>query len=225
MPIALTEFSVEEGAVVIAAETLDGMKDTFKSWQMGGLSMLAFALGTTPLMLGFGLVGGRLNQRWRQPMRYVSAALVAVMELSMLSSGLALTGVNLALPGRGPANVAVVADEGQTVWSELDWGGYPVITVQAGLPVTWTLHADAEKLNGCNNALVIPEYGVSQALQPGGQRDHLHARAGRRDRLFLLDGHDPLVDPGGRVHGRSAAVTHVRFVRNEAIGPLQTREK
>ena len=29
------------------------------SWWMGGLSMLAFALGTTPLMLGFGLVGGR----------------------------------------------------------------------------------------------------------------------------------------------------------------------
>lgn len=80
---------------------------------------------------------------------------------------IALTGVNLAAPSHGPADVAVVADGGQTVWSELDWGGYPVITVQAGLPVTWTLHADEEKLNGCNNALVIPEYGVSQTLRPG----------------------------------------------------------
>ena len=137
------------------------------SWWMGGLSMLAFALGTTPLMLFFGLVGGKLNQRWRQPMRYISAALVAVMGVSMLASGLALTGVHVALPSRGPANVAVVAENGQTVWSELDYGSYPAITVQAGLPVTWTFHADAEKINGCNNALVIPEYGLNVTLQPG----------------------------------------------------------
>ena len=137
------------------------------SWWMGGLSMLAFALGTTPLMLFFGLVGGKLNQRWRQPMRYISAALVAVMGVSMLASGLALTGVNIALPSHGPANVAVVAENGQTVWSELDYGSYPAITVQAGLPVTWTFHAEEEKLNGCNNALVIPEYGLNVTLQPG----------------------------------------------------------
>ena len=137
------------------------------SWWMGGLSMVAFALGTVPLMLGFGLVGGKLNQRWRNPMRYVSAALVAVMGVSMLSSGLALTGFSLSMPTRGPENIAVVAGDEQTVWSELDWGGYPIITVQAGVPVTWTLHADEEKLNGCNNALVIPAYGARQALKPG----------------------------------------------------------
>ena len=133
---------------------------------MGGLSMQAFALGTVPLMLGFGLMGGKLNQHWRKPMRYVSAALVAVMGVSMLSSGLALTGVNLA-PAHGPANLAVVADGSQTVWSELDYGSYPAITVQAGLPVTWTLHAEEEKINSCNGALVIPEYGIHLTVQPG----------------------------------------------------------
>ena len=137
------------------------------SWWMGGLSMLAFALGTAPLMLGFGLVGGKLNRRWQRPMRYVSAALVAVMGVSMLSSGLALAGVNVALPGRGPANIAVMADGSQTVWSELDYGSYPAITVQAGVPVTWNLHADAEKINSCNGALVIPEYDISLTVRPG----------------------------------------------------------
>ena len=134
---------------------------------MGGLSMLAFALGTVPLMLGFGLMGGRLNQRWQKPMRFVSAALVAVMGVSMLSSGLALTGMSVPAPARGPANLAVVADGGQTVWSELDYGSYPAITVQAGLPVTWTLHADEEKINSCNGALVIPEYDIRLTVQPG----------------------------------------------------------
>lgn len=75
--------------------------------------------------------------------------------------------MSVALPSRGPANIAVVADGGQTVWSGLDYGSYPVITVQASVPVTWTFHADAEKINGCNGALVIPEYGVSLTLEPG----------------------------------------------------------
>ena len=137
------------------------------SWTMGGLSMLAFALGTVPLMLGFGFVGGKLNQRWQKPMRYVSAALVAVMGVSMLSSGLALTGIGVNLPTRDPANIAVVADGSQAVWSELDYGSYPTITVQAGMPVTWTFHADEEKINSCNGAFVIPEYGIRVTVQPG----------------------------------------------------------
>lgn len=58
------------------------------SWWMGGASMLAFALGTIPLMLFFGLASGKLNQRWRKPMRYASAALVAVM--SMIRSSISV---------------------------------------------------------------------------------------------------------------------------------------
>lgn len=46
---------------------------------MGGLSMAAFSLGTVPLMLSFGLLGGRLNQRFRKPMHLFSAALILVM--------------------------------------------------------------------------------------------------------------------------------------------------
>ena len=42
-----------------------------------------------------------------------------------------------------------------------------VITVQAGVPVKWTIHVDEKKLTGCNNAIVIPAYGLRVELQTG----------------------------------------------------------
>lgn len=137
------------------------------SWLRGAAAMLCFSLGTTPLMLGVGVLSGRLNRRFAKPVRLASAALVILMSLSMLTSGLALAGVGGAAVESAPDGVAVVRDGKQTVRTELDYGSYPAITVQAGIPVEWTIHADAEKLNGCNNEIVIPAYGLSVALEPG----------------------------------------------------------
>ena len=140
------------------------------SWWMGGLSMLAFALGTTPLMLGFGLIGGRLNSRFRAPMRVISAVLVLVMSVGMLSSGLSLLGIQ---PGAStpdvPPGQAVLASDGltQTVRTELDWGTYQPLTVKAGVPVIWTLHAEPDKLTGCNNELIIPALKLRVPLSAG----------------------------------------------------------
>ena len=100
-------------------------------------------------------------------MRLASAALVILMSLSMLTSGLALAGVGGAAVESAPDGVAVARDGKQTVRTELDYGSYPAITVQAGIPVEWTIYADAEKLNGCNNEIVIPAYGLSVALEAG----------------------------------------------------------
>ena len=137
------------------------------SWLRGAAAMLCFSLGTVPLMLGVGVLSGRLNRRFAKPVRLASAALVILMSLSMLTSGLALAGVGGAAVESAPDGVAVVRDGKQTVRTELDYGSYPAITVQAGIPVEWTIHADAEKLNGCNNEIVIPAYGLSIALEPG----------------------------------------------------------
>ena len=50
----------------------------------------------------------------------------------------------------------------QLVRTELKSGRYDPIKVQAGVPVRWTIHAAAGTLNGCNNKIVIPEYGRLQ---------------------------------------------------------------
>ena len=137
------------------------------SWWMGALSMLCFSLGTVPLMLCIGLIGGKLNQRFARPMRIVSAILVVLMGMSMLVSGLALAGVGVAATPMGEDGVAAVQGGVQYVYSEIDYGSYPAITVQTGVPVEWTIHAEEGKLTGCNNEIVIPAYGLTVPLQPG----------------------------------------------------------
>ncbi|MBQ9211938.1 MAG: sulfite exporter TauE/SafE family protein [Clostridia bacterium] len=138
------------------------------SWYMGALSMASFCLGTIPLMLGFGLVSGKLNKRFAKPMRIASGALVLVMGMAMLTRGLSLSGVQVKLPGQLTQADAAVVEEGyQNVSSELDWRGYPDITVKANVPVHWVIHADEGKITGCNNEMVIPGLNLRVPLQEG----------------------------------------------------------
>ena len=138
------------------------------SWYMGALSMACFCLGTVPLMLGFGLVSGKLNRRFARPMRLASAVLVLVMGMAMMTRGLSLSGVQIRLPSQiRQADSAVVEERVQTVNSELEWRGYPDITVKAGVPVRWVIHAEAGRITGCNNEMVIPALNLRVPLQEG----------------------------------------------------------
>ena len=137
------------------------------SWHMGALSMFCFCLGTVPLMLGFGLVSGKLNKRFARPMRVASGALVLLMGMTMLSNGLSLAGIQLRLPGSTSSDATVTNANIQVVESELDWRGYPDITVKAGVPVRWNIHAEAEKITGCNNEMVIPALNLRVPLSEG----------------------------------------------------------
>jgi plastocyanin domain-containing protein len=55
----------------------------------------------------------------------------------------------------------------QIVNSTLSGGRYPAITVQRGIPVKWTIDAPAGSINGCNNRLIIREYGIEHRFTPG----------------------------------------------------------
>ncbi len=138
------------------------------SWWRGALSMCCFCLGTIPLMLGVGLASGKLNKRFARPMRCASAALVLAMGVSALASGLALVGAGT--PAARPTDedgIAIVQDGVQYIRSELDYGGYPVITVRAGIPVEWTIHAEEDRINSCNHEIYIPKFNLSVPLEPG----------------------------------------------------------
>ena len=137
------------------------------SWYMGALSMLCFALGTLPLMLGVGLLSGRLNKKYSRYVQAFSAMLVAVLGIGMLQSGAALAsarGTSAAVQAQ--ADQAAQA-EVQEVYSKADQGSFDGITVKAGVPVRWHLEVPAGKLNGCNNAITIPQYGIEKELQEG----------------------------------------------------------
>ncbi|MBR0425896.1 MAG: sulfite exporter TauE/SafE family protein [Clostridia bacterium] len=134
---------------------------------MGALSMLLFAVGTVPLMLGFGLLGGRLNKRAARPMRIASGVLVAVMAVAMLTNGASLIGWNLRIFDVQKAEAAAMEETAQQIRSELDWRGYPDITVKKGVPVRWVIHAEARKLTACNSEIVIPALEMRIPLKEG----------------------------------------------------------
>jgi len=94
--------------------------------------------------------------------------IIGLAVVAVIAAGFVLTGRGSQLSGTAEAAVkASVNGSVQEITTELTSGGYPDIVVQAGVPVKWNLKADADVLNSCNNALVIPEYGIEKNLQPG----------------------------------------------------------
>ncbi len=160
----------------------------------GALAMFLFGVGTMPLMLGFTAFASFLPRRIVPAV--VKAGAVLVMTLGVVTTGraAALAGVpspvsfaapravdaaypgdlpggfdpSLAVPGADRnAPVATVSGGTQTVVTEFRDGGYVPFTVYAGIPLKWIIRIKAEDLYGCNNALVVPAYGVRKRLQPG----------------------------------------------------------
>ncbi len=146
------------------------------SFLSGALSMLFFSAGTVPLMLGFGIVGAFLNARFKKIIAKVSAALVLFFGVSMLLNGFALSGISLAapaatqeadLPQQTPQQTSRSEASVQKVSSTFTARGYTPITVKAGVPVVWTITVQKGGLTGCNNRILIPEYGIEKQLIEG----------------------------------------------------------
>jgi uncharacterized protein len=137
----------------------------------GALSMLVFSLGTVPLMFGFGAISSFLSSKFTHKMMKVSAALVMILGIVMLNRGFSLSSINLSsvLTAKAVSSgtVATIQGGGQTVTTQLQANSYTPITVQKGVPVKWTIKADASTINGCNSTVTIPKYNISKTLQPG----------------------------------------------------------
>ena len=112
----------------------------------GALSMFFFALGTIPLMLGFGSIVAGLGKHFTKQVLKCGAILVVVMGLSMMSQGTALSGMSSQIntlfsangetavktSDRNDSDTDMEKDGIQYVSSTLESGHYPDITVKAG---------------------------------------------------------------------------------------------
>lgn len=88
----------------------------------------------------------------------------------MLSRGLNLSGIQMAYASSAQTastSIAQVKGDVQVVTTTMESGRYTPLIVQKGVPVKWTIQATARDLNGCNNPVTIPEYGIEKTLQPG----------------------------------------------------------
>lgn len=137
----------------------------------GALSMLLFSLGTVPLMFGLGALSSFLSGKFTKKAMTAGAVLVMVLGVSMFNTGLSLSGYDvLRLPSAEAGeqkNLPKIEDGKQVVTTTLNPGRYEPITVQAGIPVVWTIEAGDGSINGCNNRIFIPEYGIEKKFQTG----------------------------------------------------------
>jgi sulfite exporter TauE/SafE/copper chaperone CopZ/plastocyanin domain-containing protein len=161
----------------------------------GGISMFLFSLGTVPLMFGIGALSSALstvfgNRAFTRRVMKAGAILVTVLGMTMFTNGWNLSGFNfnfpdaaaaffkpLSSPPSGTETYASFASAAETspliengvqvVNSTLSPGRYPAITVQQGIPVKWTINAPGGSINGCNNRLIIREYGIEHRFVPG----------------------------------------------------------
>lgn len=135
----------------------------------GALSMFLFSLGTVPLMFGLGVLSSVLSKKFTSKVMTVGAILVVVLGISMLGNGFALSG--FAVPtvsgSTTDSKQAKIVDGMQIVNTSLASGRYEPITVEAGIPVEWTITAEQGTINGCNNQMIIPEYGIEKKFEVG----------------------------------------------------------
>lgn len=138
---------------------------------LGAISMLIFSIGTVPSLFVFGAINTLVNKKFSNFILKVSAALIVVLGVVMLGRGLALSGISISLPhmmnSSSESSTAIVQGDIQTVNTNIDYGSYPVIIVQKGIKVRWNLKADEDKLNDCNNAIVIPKLNMEMKLEAG----------------------------------------------------------
>ncbi|MCL1958850.1 MAG: sulfite exporter TauE/SafE family protein [Spirochaetes bacterium] len=148
----------------------------------GGISMFLFCAGTIPLMFALGAVSSALSgvkgQVFSRRVMQAGAVLVAALGLVMFSNGWNLSGFINPLDkaasfkaasvrtGTG-AFVPVIQNGVQIVNSTLQPGRYPAITVQQGIPVRWIINAPPGSINGCNNRMIIREYGIQYTFKQG----------------------------------------------------------
>jgi len=148
----------------------------------GGISMFLFCAGTIPLMFALGaassVLSGAKGKIFSRRVMQAGALLVAALGLVMFSNGWSLSGFPNPLDRMASSKfVSAQANTGainpaiqngvQVVNSTLQPGRYPAITVQQGIPVRWIINAPPGSINGCNNRMIIREYGIQYTFKQG----------------------------------------------------------
>lgn len=142
----------------------------------GALALFAFSAGTAPLLFVFGTGGSFFPLRLRTIAMRAGAILVVFMGLVTLGRSRAFVGEDPSLYAQNAIQAAgqvpaADSDETTQVWQEVtvevQSRAYGDIRVRKGTPVRVNLHVAPGRLNGCNNAIVIPALNLKKRLRTG----------------------------------------------------------
>lgn len=150
----------------------------------GAKMLFVFALGTLPVMLGFGYLTNIISQKATPKILKASGIIVIILGLVMINRGLALTGAgydfnsltstftSLVKTGSNPtgtnsAGTGLVLKDGyQEIRMEVNRYGWDPdkFILQKDVPVKWII--DGKELNGCNSGIQVPKLGLNFKIKP-----------------------------------------------------------
>jgi uncharacterized protein len=142
-----------------------------------------FALGTLPVMLGFGYLASLISSKMTKTILKFSGIAVIVLGLIMLNNGLVLTGkgydfksltqpiITLSnsqsnLPSN---NIAVQKDGYQEISMDVTADGWKPDTfvLKKGVPVHWIING--KEITSCNSAIQVSAYNLKFDVKQGEQ--------------------------------------------------------
>lgn len=136
---------------------------------MGALSMFLFGVGTVPLMFFIGVVFNLLKGKRKILFNKIASVLILLLSLVMLNRGLLALNIDLfkGFDNYKEYTSSEMIDGYQVVEFDLSYNSYENIILQKGVPVKMIINADKTHITGCNNEVVISEFGVKQSLEVG----------------------------------------------------------
>ncbi|MFA5188428.1 MAG: sulfite exporter TauE/SafE family protein [Patescibacteria group bacterium] len=137
------------------------------SFIKGGLSMAVYALGTIPLMFGFGIFVSKISHQFIGKIIKVSGVLVIILGIIMFNRGLTNLGSGFT-PATSSGNSSTQIVNGyQEVKMDLGTFGYEpnVLYVKKGVPVRWIINV--KQMSGCTSAIRLDDYNIYKQLNYG----------------------------------------------------------
>lgn len=134
----------------------------------GGLSMMIYALGTIPVMFGFGNIISKIGREKIKYFMKISGAIVIILALFMFNRGLTNFGANFSsLISQKNTNNNINIANAQEVKMTLANNNYNPNTLYAkkNVPVKWIINV--QDLSGCTSTIIMPEYNIKQNLHQG----------------------------------------------------------
>lgn len=143
------------------------------SFVNGMASLVAFGLGTLPVMLGFGGLTSAISHKTTKRILKIAAVIVLILGMIMLNRGLNLVGSPISYEiikskfFNGDSENSTIINGVQEINMDVSASGYSPASfaLKKGVPVKWNVNV--KKLTGCNRELVAREYGIDENLELG----------------------------------------------------------
>lgn len=139
------------------------------SFIKGALSMFLFGLGTIPLMLFTGVILNLVKDKGKIIINKIASVLILILSIVMLNRGLLSLNIDILkiFNNYDKFTASTIKDDYQLIEFDLSYDDYEDIILQKDIPVKMIIHVDKKYLTGCNNELIINEFGIKKELKVG----------------------------------------------------------